>query len=144
LVKVLRAIQVKIPGSLVGADKEVTQDLFTLAYNNRDTLVSGVTNAMNASEAETFFFYNVIPKLQAHGLAENQREAGFKFRRGFLNKQGQLLFAEAERKALLARSTAKPPQTPPVATSATAAPTAAPSASRKAVSKSKSNRKSAT
>jgi len=111
LIKVLRAIEIKIPANLSGSGKEVEQDLFELVYNNRDTLIRGVTNAMNASDAEQFFFFNIIPKLQAHGLADNQREAGFKYRRGFLNKKGQALFAEVERKWLLAKG-AVPTQAP--------------------------------
>lgn len=106
LVDVLRAIEITVPGKLAGQDKERKMDLFTLVYNNRDTLISGVTNAMNASEAESFFFYKIVPKLQAYGLAENQKEPGYKFRRASLNKKGQTLFADIEKKILLAKANA--------------------------------------
>ena len=106
LLDVLRAIKVKVPGKLAGQDKELEMDLFTLVHNNRDTLISGVTNAMNSSEVESFFFYTIIPKLQAYGLADNQKEPGYKFRRASLNKKGQTFFAEIEKKILLAKTAA--------------------------------------
>ena len=96
----------KIPANLRGADKDAVQDLFSIAYANRDTLISGVTNAYNASDVETFFYFNILPKLQVHGLADNQREVGVKYRRGFLNR-GQALFAAVEKKMLFARSAKK-------------------------------------
>jgi hypothetical protein len=104
LLEVLRAIEIKIPANISGDGRETTIDLFSLVYGNRDTLISGVTNAMNASEAESFFFYSIIPKLQAYGLADNQKEPGYKFRRAFLNKRGQALFAGIEKKILLAKA----------------------------------------
>jgi len=83
LMEVLQAIEVKIPAKLNGG-KEVVTNLLSVVYNNRDTLISGVTNAFNSSEAEQFYFFNIIPKLQAHGFADCQKEPGFKFRRGYL------------------------------------------------------------
>jgi hypothetical protein len=101
LLKVLRAIKIKVPRGLCGGKEEVTIDLFSLVYNNRDTLVTGVTNSANSSEAERFFFFNVIPKLQVHGLADCKQDTGLKYRRGFLNKEGQALFATMEHALLL-------------------------------------------
>jgi hypothetical protein len=54
LLEVLRSIKITIPANLAGG-KESELDLFSLVYNNRDILVTGVTDAMNASESETFF-----------------------------------------------------------------------------------------
>jgi hypothetical protein len=107
LIDLLKAIEIKIPAD-VADGKEVTVNLLDLVYGNRDTLINGVTNAMNASPAEVFFFYNIIPKLQAHGLAENQREAGMKYRRAFLNKKGQMLFAGIEKRHLLSAAGRRP------------------------------------
>ena len=55
-------------------------------YKNRDKLINGVTNAANASEAETFFYHNVCPKLQVHGLADNEKVAGVRYRRSFVSR----------------------------------------------------------
>jgi len=54
LIDVLKAIEIKVPADLAGGN-EVTMNLLDVAYGNRDTLINGVTNAMNASPAEVFF-----------------------------------------------------------------------------------------
>ena len=106
LLKVLRAIKIKIPADL-GGGTESEINLFSLVYNNRDTLIRGVTDAMNGSPAEHFFFSTVIPKLQAHGLAESEKVPGVRYRRGFLNRKGQSFFAEFERRVILSRDEKK-------------------------------------
>jgi hypothetical protein len=105
LLNVLQAIEIKIPADAAGG-KEATNDLFSIAYSNRDALISGVTNAVNSSPVESFFYFNIIPKLQAHGLAENEKVPGVRYRRGFLNKKGQAFCASVEKKILLAKSEA--------------------------------------
>lgn len=98
--KVLRAIEVKIPASLADG-KETKLDLLSLFYGNKDTFINGVTNAAGASEAETFFFYNVCPKLQVHGLTVNEKVAGARYRRYAITREGSAFLAEMERKLLL-------------------------------------------
>ena len=100
--KVLRAIEIKIPASLADG-KETKIDLLNLFYGNKDTLINGVTNAAGTSEAETFLFYNVCPKLQVHGLMVNERVAGAgaRYRRYAITREGSAFLAEMERKLLL-------------------------------------------
>jgi hypothetical protein len=103
LFNVLKAIEVKIPAALADG-KDVTSDLLSVAYGNRDTLINRVTNGYGVSEVETFFYYNIIPKLQAHGLADNEKVPGVRYRRGFLNRRGQRFFASLEKQQLLSKS----------------------------------------
>lgn len=110
MVDILRAIEVKVPADLAGGN-EIPNSLLDLAYNNKDTLINGITNHSGASEAERFFYFNILPKLQAHGLADNEKVAGVRYRRSFLNKAGRTLFAELEKKAL--RAKAKRGEDPP-------------------------------
>lgn len=98
--KVLRAIEVKIPASLAnGAESKA--DLLTLFYENKETLVNGVTNASGASEAQAFFYFNVCPKLQVHGLIVNEKVPGVRYRRSAVSALGTTFLAEMERRLLL-------------------------------------------
>jgi hypothetical protein len=74
-----------------------------IAFTYTDRLINGVTNSPFSSNGELFLFHNILPKLQAYGLAENEKVAGVAYRRSFLNKKGQELFAAIEKKMLLAR-----------------------------------------
>lgn len=100
LQKVLSAIEVKIPASL-NDGKEAKIDLFALFFHNKETFVTGVTNAHGVHESESFLFYNVCPKLQVHGLVENEKVAGTRYRRYAVTKQGSTFLAEMERRILL-------------------------------------------
>lgn len=107
LTKILTAIEIKIPAKLNDGKNEVTTDLFNVSYGNRDTLINGVTNQINSSDVSNFYYFNVFPKLQAYGLADNEKVPGVRYRRSFLNKTGQKFFAEAERLILLAKMSKK-------------------------------------
>lgn len=111
--EVLLAIEVKIPANLANG-KDTTADLLTIFYGNKETLVNGVTNAAGTSEAETFFFYNVCPKLLVHGLVENEKVPGARYRRCAVSQQGRAFLAEMERRLLAKKSAEKSvqPQAP--------------------------------
>lgn len=111
LVDLLKAIEVKVPENITDDGKEVTSNLFVIAYNNRDTLINGITNQASSSDVEQYFYYNILPKLQAHGLADNEKVVGARYRRSFLNKKGQALFAAIEKRALLKKKKETVPDT---------------------------------
>lgn len=98
--KVLKAIEVNIPASLANG-KETKITLLDLFYQNRDTFINGVKNAVDTNEVETFLFFNVCPKLQIHGLTVNEKVAGVRYRRYSITKDGVAFLAEMERMLLL-------------------------------------------
>lgn len=100
--QVLGAIEVKIPAKLADG-KEAVASLLTLFYGNKETLVNGVTNATNSSEAESFFFFDVCPKLQVHGLVESEKVPGARYRRCAVSSQGRAFLADMERRMLLTK-----------------------------------------
>ncbi|WP_069622891.1 DUF4062 domain-containing protein [Methyloceanibacter marginalis] len=104
LLQILESIEIEIPAEITKNKKLDTRTLFDIAYANRDTLINGVSNGIGMSELSRFHYFNVLPKLQAHGLAENERVTGTKYRRSFLNKAGQKFFADLEKKFLLAKN----------------------------------------
>ncbi len=100
LQQVLKAIEVKVPASL-NEGTETKVNLFSIFYNNKDTFITGPTNAHGVDESEAFLFYNVCPKLQVHGLVQNERVAGVRYRRYEVTKQGSAFLAQMERRVLL-------------------------------------------
>ena len=107
LVDVLNAIEITVPANLAKDRKEYKDSLYNIAYVNRDALVNGITNQVNSSEAMQFYYFSILPKLQAHGLADSEKVAGARYRRSFLNKAGKSFFAEVEKKLVLPRQTVK-------------------------------------
>ncbi len=104
LVKLLKVIEIKIPASLANG-VETRLDLLSMFYGNKDTLINGVTDAPNASESERFFYHNMCPKLQVHGLTVNEKVPGARYRRSCVSSLGRTFLAEMEKRHLLEAKT---------------------------------------
>jgi hypothetical protein len=104
---VLKAIDIKIPAKLADGE-DYTTDLLNLFYGNKEAFVNGVTNSSGASEAEAFFFHNVCPKLQVHGLIVNEKVPGARYRRSAVSSLGHSFLAELERRILLDKKPDQP------------------------------------
>lgn len=104
LLEVLEAIEIKIPAKLTKKDTDTKSNLLSIALNQRDKLTNGVTNHFGMSETDQFLYFNILPKLQNHGLAENEKVSGVRYRRSYLNKRGQMLLAELDKRSLLMKA----------------------------------------
>ncbi len=93
---ILKEIEIKIPANLAEG-KETTLSLLDIFYINKDTLINGVTNAASASPAESFFYHNVCPKLQVHGLITNEKVPSVRYRRSYVSSAGNAFLAQLER-----------------------------------------------
>ena len=101
LFRVLDNIKVKVPDSVSAQDKEFEMTLFELFNNCKDKLVTGVTNRINISDTDSFLYFNVCPKLQIHGLVENEKVASVQYRRFAITKKGIQFLAYIEKKKVL-------------------------------------------
>ena len=103
LEKILNSIEVKIPPNIINGKEDVTQNLFTLFITIQETLVTGVTNQTQQQESVYFLYNNVCPKLQIHGLVQNEKVASVRWRRFSITKKGQDFLAHLERKRLVSK-----------------------------------------
>lgn len=94
----LCGIEITIPKKLVADGQSNTADLLTLMMNSARFLVNGVTNAATAGDREAFLYFNVSPKLMVHGLVENEKVAGVRWRRSFITEKGRFFLASVERR----------------------------------------------
>jgi hypothetical protein len=97
LLEQLRAINVDLPAKYHEAAKSKKLDLFSLLYNLKEYLITGVTNEIGMSEENKFMYFTVAPKLQIHGLVENEKVPGVAYRRTAISQKGLAFLAEFER-----------------------------------------------
>lgn len=116
LLEILRDIELVIPANIAPDSKEAKMTLLDIFVANKDILVAGVTNSYNAGDVEGFYYYSVLPKLQIHELSENEKVAGVKYRRSYVNKEGQKFLAWYERRILEKKRASKSEKVPPAAT----------------------------
>lgn len=101
LVTLLKSIKLVIPKSVTESSETTTNDLFSIFINVKDSLVTGVTNQVQQHQSTYWIYENVCPKLQIHGLVENEKVPSVRYRRFAITKKGQALLAHIEKKKLL-------------------------------------------
>jgi hypothetical protein len=94
---ILDSIEIKISPKVVNGKENVVQTLFSVFRNVQETIVTGVTDQIYQDEAVYFLYNNVCPKLQIHGLVQNEKVAGVRWKRFSITKKGQEFLAHLEK-----------------------------------------------
>ncbi|WP_216605626.1 hypothetical protein [Acinetobacter indicus] len=101
LIQVLESIKVKVPENVSKQSAEMELTLLQLYKNSSDYIITGITNAFGVSDGESFLYHNVCPKLQIHGLVENEKVTGVKYRRFGMTKKGTEFLAYLQKQKIL-------------------------------------------
>ncbi len=107
LMTLLNETEVSIPPALAEEKKDVKNDLLALFINNKAPLLNGVDNRHGIDDATSFLYFNICPKLMVHGLVNNEKIAGVRYRRSFVSEQGRAFLAEWERRMSKSKSEKK-------------------------------------
>jgi len=89
LTKILKTIEINIPSKIVNGNEGFTNNLYEIFNNVHESLVTGVTNQSQQHESVSFLYHNVCPKLQIHGLVQNEKVASVRWRRFSITTKGQ-------------------------------------------------------
>jgi hypothetical protein len=111
LIEVLSAIELTVPPELRDREDDPKMDLLTFVIASRDVLVRGVTNRAGIDNGTRFIYHNVMPKLQVHDLAINEKVAGVHYRRSALSKKGLELLAFVDRVSVTSKKGEEPAKT---------------------------------
>jgi hypothetical protein len=104
ILELLKTTEVNIPAKLVDGEKNVVRRLLDVFVKNKENLIIGVTDAFNASDGETFLYSSVCPKLMVHGLVDNEKVPGVRYRRSYVNAKGLAFLGQAERNIMKNRA----------------------------------------
>jgi nucleoside 2-deoxyribosyltransferase len=84
----LKSMTVTVPADVAADEEEFENDLLQIFISNHARLITGVTNQMGSGPVSSFYYFNVFPKLQVHGLAANEKVVGVKYRRSYVTEKG--------------------------------------------------------
>lgn len=102
---VLRNIDIELPETI---DKNKSKrNLLDLFYNTRAYFITGITNQSDMDDGAQFLFFNIAPRLQLHGLIDNEKVVGKAYRRVVVSAKGMALLAGIERREVAARAKRK-------------------------------------
>jgi len=88
---------IELTTDVFSSGKKETYDLLNILTGLSDTLITGVTNQINAQRHENFLYFNACPKLELHELAAIEKVAGVRWTRYRLTNKGKALVAYMER-----------------------------------------------
>lgn len=99
--EVLKHITVAIPLSINSTDNEEEHSLLDIFYTYRSRIIQGVTNsAATGNVSSRFLYFNICPKLQIHGLTENEKVPGVRYRRYSVTKLGLQILAHIDKEQI--------------------------------------------
>ncbi len=104
---VLRNTDVELPESISHTTEKMTRDLLSIFFSTKDFFISGLTNQVGMDDGAQFLFFNIAPKLQLHGLIDNEKVAGKSYRRVVASPKGLALLAMLERREIAAAANKK-------------------------------------
>lgn len=100
LAEVLNEIKITIPKTQTKADNDIETNLLNIFVTCKDSFVNGITNDINMKDWENFLFYEVSPILKIHGLMENEKVTGVRYRRYVTTELGTKLLAYVEKEQI--------------------------------------------
>ncbi|MDR6163044.1 DUF4062 domain-containing protein [Pseudomonas fluorescens] len=101
IVEILKHITVTIPLSVNATEKEEEHTLLDIFYSYRSRIIQGVTNSAATGNVNSrFLYFNICPKLQIHGLTENEKVPGVRYRRYCVTKLGLQILAHIEKEQI--------------------------------------------
>lgn len=100
LADVLNEIKITIPKKQTKADDDIETNLLNIFVTCKDSFVNGITNDINMKDWENFLFYEVSPMLKIHGLMENEKVTGVRYRRYVATELGTKLLAYVEKEKI--------------------------------------------
>lgn len=87
IISILR--EIKITTNVFSEDGvEKEYPLLNIFDGLRDTLITGISNKAGMEDDDKILFFNVLPKLQVHGLAALEKVAGVQWQRYRLTQKG--------------------------------------------------------
>lgn len=97
LKETLSNIKINLPKELAQADSDIEITLLRAFDVAKDDLITGVFNNAGMSDYQRFVFFNICPKLQIHGLIDNEKVAGVQYRRSYVTPLGLRFLAYLEK-----------------------------------------------
>ncbi|GFM49627.1 hypothetical protein PSCICE_08940 [Pseudomonas cichorii] len=97
---ILSKTKINLPKDIEKGEKEIEISLLKAFDVAKDDLITGVINKTGMSDYHKFIFFNISPKLQIHGLVDNEKVSGVQYRRCYVTPLGLSFLAYFEKSKL--------------------------------------------
>ncbi|ELJ5793347.1 MULTISPECIES: DUF4062 domain-containing protein [Enterobacter] len=97
LYDILSAIEITVPPEHAGSDVSIDTNLLSVFVAFRRPLINGITNNVGMDSTANYLYFTISPMLKVHGLMENEKVTGVKYRRYVITDKGAKLLAYVEK-----------------------------------------------
>ncbi|MEQ9868457.1 hypothetical protein BV921_06275 [Pectobacterium odoriferum] len=97
LAEVLNEIKITIPHKKIKSDTDIETNLLNIFVTFKDSFVNGITNDISMNDWDNYLYYIISPLLKIHGLMENEKVTGVRYRRYVATGLGTKLLAYIEK-----------------------------------------------
>lgn len=95
--EVLIAKKITVPADFCGDEKELETNLLRVFVAYQRPLINGITNNIGMEDLAHYLYFTISPMLKIHGLMENEKVTGAKYRRYVISEKGSQLLSYIER-----------------------------------------------
>ncbi|MBY4951693.1 DUF4062 domain-containing protein [Pantoea sp. DY-17] len=97
---VLAEKKITIPANQSYTGNEIDANLLRVFVAFQRILINGITNNIGMEDVEQYLYFTISPMLKVHGLMENEKVTGAKYRRYVITETGTRLLAYIEKNEL--------------------------------------------
>jgi hypothetical protein len=97
---VLAEKKITIPANQSNTGNEIDTNLLRVFVAFQRMLINGITNNIGMEDVEQYIYFTISPMLKVHGLMENEKVTGAKYRRYVITETGTRLLAYIEKNEL--------------------------------------------
>lgn len=95
--EILLETKITLPNGTLGVEEDVNTNLLRVFIACQKPLINGITNDINMDDDENYLYFTISPMLKVHGLMENEKVTGAKYRRYVITDKGTKLLAYVEK-----------------------------------------------
>ena len=96
--ELLSSIKIHIPKKASKTERAFTANLFEKFMDNKEQIITGITNQAGTDQPSLFLYYDVCPKLQIHGLIINKNVTNVQWSRFEITTKGTEFLAYIEKR----------------------------------------------
>lgn len=98
--EILFETKITLPTGTLGVEKDVNTNLLGIFIACQKSFINGITNDIHMDDNDNYLYFTISPMLKIHGLMENEKVTGAKYRRYVITDKGTKFLAYVEKSKL--------------------------------------------
>lgn len=98
--EILFETKITLSTGTLGVEKDINTNLLGIFIGCQKYFINGITNDIQMDDNDNYLYFTISPMLKIHGLMENEKVTGAKYRRYVITEKGTKFLAYVEKNKL--------------------------------------------